>query len=95
MTRARLSRPVASAPMASTSSERSRRHRERLAQGEQPLLGECLACGRTVQLRQQGARASDAGGLLCSACWRKSPAGKAADAERKRLARAKAKQEQG
>jgi hypothetical protein len=93
MTQARLSPPVALKMAPLNSSERSRRHRERLAQGEQPQLGECLACGRKVQLRQQGARAGDAG-LLCSACWRRSPAGKAADALRKRLARAKAKQQQ-
>jgi hypothetical protein len=74
-----------------TSSERMRRYRERLAAGEQPQLGQCLACGKTVQLRQQGSRASTDGALLCAACWRKSPAGKAADASRKREARAKAK----
>lgn len=74
-----------------TSSERMRRYRERLASGEQPQLGQCLACGKRVQLLQQGTRADTDGRLLCAACWRKSPAGKASEAARKREARAKAK----
>lgn len=74
-----------------TSAERMRRFRERMAAGEQPQLGQCLACGKTVQLLQQGTRADTDGCMLCAACWRKSPAGKAADAARKRQARAKAK----
>lgn len=46
--------------------------------GELPPLPLC-SCGK--QIRN--------GGQLCSRCWKRSPEGKAADAERKRVARAK------
>jgi predicted amidophosphoribosyltransferase len=45
--------------------------------GNLPPLPPCPGCGR--QIRN--------GGQLCSRCWKRSPEGKAADAERKRLKR--------
>jgi len=89
----RLSRTVAPFRLAS-STERSKALRERRRQGEGPQLVECLACGRTVQQLQQAER-PEAERLLCSACWRRSPAGKAADAERKRLERARKREAGG
>ena len=54
------------------------RYRLRKA-GDLPPLPPCPECGR--QIRN--------GSLLCSRCWKRTPEGKAADAERKRRQRAK------
>jgi ribosomal protein L32 len=60
------------------SREKTARHRLRLA-GDLPALPTCPQCGRTV--------ISDRTAPLCSRCWKRSPEGRAADAERKRQAR--------
>ena len=60
------------------SREKVARHRLRLA-GELPALPTCPQCGRTV--------ISDRTAPLCSRCWKLTPEGRAADAERKRRAR--------
>jgi len=60
------------------SREKTARHRLRQA-GDLPPLPVCPSCGRVVV----GTRTLP----LCALCWRKSPAGKAADAARKRRAR--------
>lgn len=81
--------------MARTSSaQRMRALRERQRQGEAPDLRPCIACGRKTQQRQQGERTAAGAELLCSACWRRSPAGKAARAERVRQRRALLKAQQ-
>ena len=61
-----------------TPADKTARHRLRLA-GEIPALPTCPQCGRTV--------VSTRSLPLCALCWRRSPAGKAADAERKRRRR--------
>jgi len=61
-----------------TPAEKTRRHRLRQS-GELPALPACPDCGRTV--------ISTRTLPLCSRCWRRSPAGRAADAERKRRVR--------
>jgi hypothetical protein len=61
-----------------TPAEKTRRHRLRQA-GKLPALPTCPDCGCTVV----GTRTLP----LCSRCWWRSPAGKAADAERKRRQR--------
>ena len=61
-----------------SSREKVTRHRLRQA-GELPALPACPDCGRTV--------ISSRTLPLCSLCWRRSPAGKVADAERKRRVR--------
>jgi ribosomal protein L32 len=60
------------------SRDKTARHRLRLA-GDIPALPTCPQCGRTV--------ISDRTAPLCSRCWKRSPEGRAADAERKRQAR--------
>jgi ribosomal protein L32 len=60
------------------SRDKTARHRLRLA-GDLPALPTCPQCGRTV--------ISDRTAPLCSRCWKRSPEGRAADAERKRKAR--------
>jgi hypothetical protein len=70
-----------------SNTERSRALRERRRQGQGPQLGQCLACGRTIQQRLQAADRSELGRLLCRRCWLRSPEGRAADAARKREAR--------
>jgi hypothetical protein len=60
------------------SHDKTARHRLRLA-GELPALPTCPQCGRTV--------ISDRTAPLCSRCWKRSPEGRAADAQRKRQAR--------
>jgi len=75
------------------STERVRAYRKRLAEGQGPQLGRCLACGREVRRLLQTTRdGSDE--LLCRGCWDKSPAGKAAGAARKRAQRAAKKAQQ-
>jgi hypothetical protein len=61
-----------------TSREKVRRHRLRQA-GDLPALPVCPDCGCTVRNTRTLP--------LCSRCWRRSPAGKMADAERKRRRR--------
>ena len=60
------------------SRDKTARHRLRLA-GELPALPTCPQCGRSV--------ISDRTAPLCSRCWKRTPDGRAADAERKRRAR--------
>jgi ribosomal protein L32 len=60
------------------SRDKTARHRLRQA-GDLPALPACPECGRTV--------ISDRTAPLCSRCWKRSPEGRAADAERKRQAR--------
>lgn len=62
----------------------------------EPKVSTCILCGKRITpSRIEGRRAAtDAGGMLCRACWRKSPAGKALERERFRQMRA-AKQEAG
>jgi len=78
-------------PMPQSGAERTRLYRERLAANGAAQTRPCLACGRLIQLLKQVDRGSPELNLLCNPCWRKSPAGKAVQAERKRLARAKTK----
>jgi endogenous inhibitor of DNA gyrase (YacG/DUF329 family) len=61
-----------------TPAEKVRRHRLRQA-GKLPPLPTCPECGRAV--------ISTRTAPLCSRCWKLTPEGKAADAERKRKAR--------
>ena len=61
-----------------TPAEKTARHRLRLA-GDLPALPACPQCGRNV--------ISTRTAPLCSRCWKRSPEGRAADAERKRQAR--------
>ena len=61
-----------------TPAEKTRRHRLRLA-GDLPALPVCPQCGCTV--------VSTRSLPLCALCWRRSPAGRVADAERKRRRR--------
>ena len=78
--------------LSSSSADRVRLFRERQRQGLAGPETYCLACGRRLRPLQQGQQRKEGnGGLLCAACWRRSPEGKAADAERKRIARAKTK----
>jgi ribosomal protein L32 len=60
------------------SREKTQRFRLRQA-GDLPALPTCPQCGRTV--------ISDRTAPLCSRCWKLTPEGRAADAERKRQAR--------
>jgi hypothetical protein len=60
------------------SRDKTARHRLRLA-GDLPALPACPQCARTV--------ISDRTAPLCSRCWKRTPEGRAADAERKRQAR--------
>jgi ribosomal protein L32 len=60
------------------SRDKTARHRLRLA-GDIPALPACPQCGRSV--------ISDRTAPLCSRCWKRTPEGRAADAERKRQAR--------
>ena len=61
-----------------TPAEKTRRHRLRQS-GELPALPVCPDCGRSV--------ISSRTLPLCSRCWRRSPAGRVTDAERKRRVR--------
>lgn len=55
----------------------------------------CIACGRWIRGRRSDTaettprRVDPTGELLCAACWKASPAGRAADAERMRRRRSK------
>ena len=60
------------------SRDKTARHRLRLA-GDLPALPTCPECGRVV--------ISDRTAPLCSRCWKRTPDGRAADAQRKRQAR--------
>jgi hypothetical protein len=61
------------------SREKVARHRLRKA-GKLPPIPDCVECGRQVR--------SAVTGQLCRQCWRRSPEGRAVEAERKRKARA-------
>jgi hypothetical protein len=58
-----------------SSAEKVARFRQRQA----GLLAELPLCACGFQIRN--------GGMLCSRCWKRSPEGKAAEAQRKRLKR--------
>ena len=60
------------------SRDKTARHRQRLA-GNLPALPTCPDCGRVV--------ISSRTAPLCSRCWKRTPDGRAADAQRKRQAR--------
>jgi hypothetical protein len=88
-----LSAGVSGLLLSSSSADRVRLFRERQRQGLAEPEAYCLACGKRLRPLQQGQQRKEGnGGLLCAACWRRSPEGKAADAERKRIARARTKQ---
>ena len=61
-----------------TPADKTARHRLRQS-GELPQLPACPECGRKV--------ISERTAPLCSRCWKLTPEGRAADAERKRQAR--------
>lgn len=68
-------------PMPLTPAERQRAYRARQKAGES--VPTCSACGAQLQLSRR-ARADRQGSGLCWSCWIKTPAGQAAEAERKR-----------